>query len=200
MANMIRSTTIHRSLEKDQLVWTKTSSGDFSVRSAYKELICRDNPVYWHGIVWSKMVIPRHAFTMWQLFSNCLPTQDSATVYFLWTERNARRFRNISSTKEALAANCLKEIREYLQVHIINGKEVVPWECFEIVAEIKAKMAQMEDSRIEHIFRECNAAADFLATLDDNLFSSCSFFTPPLDIRLQTLVNDDVNGKLYMRL
>ncbi|KAF5191110.1 hypothetical protein FRX31_019302 [Thalictrum thalictroides] len=51
MANMIRSTTIHRSLEKDQLVWTKTSSGDFSVRSAYNELICRDNPVYWHGIV-----------------------------------------------------------------------------------------------------------------------------------------------------
>ncbi|KAF5183439.1 Glutaredoxin family protein, partial [Thalictrum thalictroides] len=46
-------------------------------------------------------------------------------VYSLWTERNAPRFRSICTPKEALSANCLMEVREFLQARIKEPQDIV---------------------------------------------------------------------------
>ncbi|KAF5195271.1 Rhomboid-like protein 9 protein [Thalictrum thalictroides] len=84
-------------------------------------------------------------------------------------------------------------------VNIITGQEAIPWNCIEIVAEIKQMMGQME---YINIFRECNVAAGCLAAIEE-IPDSCLFSFPLLIIdfffhRLQQIVDDDGSGKMYL--
>ncbi|KAF5175688.1 hypothetical protein FRX31_034725, partial [Thalictrum thalictroides] len=63
-------------LEKDLVVWTPTSSGEFNTKSAYRALNPILNKVVWHNLVLGKFVIPKHSFTCWQLFSGSIQTAD----------------------------------------------------------------------------------------------------------------------------
>ncbi|KAF5197982.1 hypothetical protein FRX31_012431 [Thalictrum thalictroides] len=63
-------------LEKDLVVWTPTSSGEFSTKSAYRAFNHILNKVVWHSLVWGKFVIPKYSFTFWQLFSGSIQTVD----------------------------------------------------------------------------------------------------------------------------
>ncbi|KAF5188560.1 Zf-rvt domain-containing protein, partial [Thalictrum thalictroides] len=76
LKNQILRTKINSFLLADRVCWSLSSSGIFSTNSAYKALHTPGPRVPWHRLVWSKLVMPRHAFTCWQLFAGNLPTQD----------------------------------------------------------------------------------------------------------------------------
>ncbi|KAF5200327.1 hypothetical protein FRX31_010084 [Thalictrum thalictroides] len=61
----------------DRIIWLPSKSGRFSVSSAYRALSPEVPNIRWHSFVWNRMVIPRHAFSAWQLLSGGLPTQDN---------------------------------------------------------------------------------------------------------------------------
>ncbi|KAF5179446.1 RNA-directed DNA polymerase, eukaryota, Reverse transcriptase zinc-binding domain protein, partial [Thalictrum thalictroides] len=64
-------------MEEDRIIWKPSNNGNFTTKSAYIALSNVHPAIRWYGMVWNKMVIPRHSFTAWQLLSGCLPTQDN---------------------------------------------------------------------------------------------------------------------------
>ncbi|KAF5202092.1 Ribonuclease h-like superfamily protein [Thalictrum thalictroides] len=72
----ILSKRINSRMEVDRIIWTPSKDGKYSAKTAYTVLSEAKPRVKWHGLVWSKLVIPKHAFNTWQLLSGCLPTQD----------------------------------------------------------------------------------------------------------------------------
>ncbi|KAF9614903.1 hypothetical protein IFM89_021260 [Coptis chinensis] len=74
--NLILGTEVNGYLEKDEVVWVPSTSGGFIVKLAYPVLRKEYTKVKWYRVVWGKLSVPKHSFTLWQLLSNCLPMQD----------------------------------------------------------------------------------------------------------------------------
>ncbi|KAF5196450.1 hypothetical protein FRX31_013963, partial [Thalictrum thalictroides] len=76
LKSWILHTDINSYLDKDRVIWTTSSSGDFNTKSAYEVLRKKREVVNWHRLVWGKLVQPKHSLICWQLFPGSLPTQD----------------------------------------------------------------------------------------------------------------------------
>lgn len=61
---------------EDDIVWTLSDSCKCTTQSAYMGMKVQKSEVEWHRLVWGRMVVPRHSFTLWQLLAGNLPTQD----------------------------------------------------------------------------------------------------------------------------
>ncbi|KAF9592324.1 hypothetical protein IFM89_014232 [Coptis chinensis] len=56
---------INNFVEKDRVVWTLSVTGAFTSKSAYMALRKIREEVKWYKVVWGKLVVPKHSFTMW---------------------------------------------------------------------------------------------------------------------------------------
>ncbi|XP_059658916.1 uncharacterized protein LOC132305263 [Cornus florida] len=70
---------------KDRFIWIPSSSGKFTIVSTLK-LINRDIPSQpWSHLVWSKVSIPKHSFTLWVAIQKRLPTLNRRCAAYLNT-------------------------------------------------------------------------------------------------------------------
>ncbi|XP_074288609.1 uncharacterized protein LOC141613766 [Silene latifolia] len=56
-------------------IWTCTQ-GEYNVASGYKWLMGQQQPVLWYPLIWSKTIIPKHAFIGWLIVQERLLTKD----------------------------------------------------------------------------------------------------------------------------
>ena len=61
---------------EDTISWSLTSSGDFTVTSAWNQIRPRMQVVDWHTSVWFPQAVRRHAFIVWLVIHERLDTQD----------------------------------------------------------------------------------------------------------------------------
>ena len=61
---------------EDTISWALTSSGVFTVTSAWNQIRPRKQVVDWHASVWFPQAIRRHAFIVWLVIHDRLDTQD----------------------------------------------------------------------------------------------------------------------------
>lgn len=61
--------------DTDFVTWIHTGSGVFSISSAYEVFRRRGNRRQWAKVVWGGGIMPRHSFTTWLLYRNCLKTR-----------------------------------------------------------------------------------------------------------------------------
>ena len=59
----------------DTFTWDPHSTGTYTVTSAWNHLRRRSPLVPWHSFIWDHSMAPRHAFIMWLVSLNRLPTQ-----------------------------------------------------------------------------------------------------------------------------
>ena len=59
----------------DKLLWLEHHFGDFSIASAWNFMRDKSPLVHWDSFVWDRSIIPRHAFLLWLITLNRLPTQ-----------------------------------------------------------------------------------------------------------------------------
>nr|GFA25420.1 reverse transcriptase domain, reverse transcriptase zinc-binding domain protein [Tanacetum cinerariifolium] len=111
-------------VERDRVPWKSNNGkiGDFSVSNVWADLAEVKPMVSWHKLVWFSQKIPRHAFMVWLAVNHRLETLDKiavwqenvvtkcslylltdlfgvfckggSMVYFIWLERNLRRFQD----------------------------------------------------------------------------------------------------------
>ncbi|KAF9624672.1 hypothetical protein IFM89_012943 [Coptis chinensis] len=56
-------------INEDRIIWTPSTNGEFTTKFPFDTLRTPRAKVKWYNMVWGKLVIPRHSFTSWQLFS-----------------------------------------------------------------------------------------------------------------------------------
>ncbi|XP_043713950.1 uncharacterized protein LOC122662365 [Telopea speciosissima] len=59
----------------DCVSWTPSPLGIFKLKDAWNLVRIRSDLVPWRKLAWFEGHIPRHSFTVWRVFNNCLPTQ-----------------------------------------------------------------------------------------------------------------------------
>ncbi|XP_056161216.1 uncharacterized protein LOC130135632 [Syzygium oleosum] len=59
----------------DNFVWTPHPAESFSVSLAWNHIRRKWHPTPWHSFVWDRHIAPRHAFLLWLITLNRLPTQ-----------------------------------------------------------------------------------------------------------------------------
>ena len=62
--------------EQDKVLWSLSSSGTFTIRSAWEHIRHRGEQVNWKELVWFQNKIPKHAFFLWLAFQGKLGTKD----------------------------------------------------------------------------------------------------------------------------
>lgn len=76
LRSRILATEIDPFLEYGRIFWKPSTSGEFDQKSAYNYLSGTNQALPQSKIIWGPWVLPKHAFTVWQLTMDCLPTQD----------------------------------------------------------------------------------------------------------------------------
>ncbi|KAK4411703.1 putative ribonuclease H protein [Sesamum angolense] len=116
----------------DTIMW-RHPSGQFSVKSATELIQPPKDRVVWHGLLQGRYKIPRHNFILWLAILEKLSTLDkhwisrgtmvvfsvmdtsrallAALVYYIWIERNNRKFTATSSAAESVARRVIEEVR-----------------------------------------------------------------------------------------
>lgn len=59
----------------DHLVWAPQPSEPFSVSRAWNHIRRKWHVIPWHSFIWDRHIVPRHAFLLWLISHNRLPTQ-----------------------------------------------------------------------------------------------------------------------------
>ncbi|XP_042488561.1 uncharacterized protein LOC122068744 [Macadamia integrifolia] len=130
----IANTRSHSRLSMDQTVWTHSSSGLFSISSAWNVVRRPGAMVNWHHLIWFRYSHPRFAFIAW-LARYTLPSWSeevswlcqnvkgdsvvssvqsfcfSAVVYRIWCERNNRIFKSESTNVDELFHRIVSDTR-----------------------------------------------------------------------------------------
>ncbi|KAF5207082.1 hypothetical protein FRX31_003331 [Thalictrum thalictroides] len=84
-------------------------------------------------------------------------------------------------------------------VDCINGRCSPTWRARKHVNAIKKLMAGMEEVQVQHIYRETNSCANYLASLclrEDPLLT----FVSPYTLQLENLITQDAMGAMYLRM
>ncbi|KAF5187308.1 Ribonuclease h domain [Thalictrum thalictroides] len=84
-------------------------------------------------------------------------------------------------------------------VKAINKLEAPPWQFQNQLREVWEIAESMEHFRVYHVSRETNRAADQLAGLGVNLLVHFLCFKPPVTNELCSILEEDKNGKVYVR-
>ncbi|KAF4351484.1 hypothetical protein F8388_024816 [Cannabis sativa] len=72
-ANSLVNCNAEESLENDRLIWMSNSSGDFSLKSAYWNLCCKDlSPISMFSSLWRSPLHERLKLFLWKVAHDCL--------------------------------------------------------------------------------------------------------------------------------
>jgi hypothetical protein len=63
-------------LEHDLIIWTPTTTGTFTSKSAWESIRIKYNNCKWAAAVWFPSAVPKHAFFMWRLILGKIPTME----------------------------------------------------------------------------------------------------------------------------
>ena len=81
--DLILKIPIFPTSNKDQWVWTFTSSGELSVKPAYwscREFMHHNINPFWNCI-WKAKFNERHKMMIWRIVASCLPTKDKLSRF-----------------------------------------------------------------------------------------------------------------------
>ena len=70
---------IHSELQPDRWAWTKTTNGEFSIKSVYcslRSLKGHEVSDQLYGSIWKMQLYERLKILMWRISSTVLPTKD----------------------------------------------------------------------------------------------------------------------------
>lgn len=62
--------------ERDRILWKFNKKGEYNIGSIWRNLIPIVQDVSWAKLVWSKCIVPRHAFICWLALHKKLLTRD----------------------------------------------------------------------------------------------------------------------------
>lgn len=62
-------------MEEDRVVWTASSHGRFTTKTAWEVTRANGQKVDWHPVIWFTNNIPKHSFIGWGVMTRRLPTQ-----------------------------------------------------------------------------------------------------------------------------
>lgn len=77
VAEEIRKIIILLFCVEDQLVWSKSDSGELKIRDAFHFLNPQGNSVSWGKIIWSSCIPPSRTFLLWKLLHNKMTTDEN---------------------------------------------------------------------------------------------------------------------------
>ncbi|KAF9612307.1 hypothetical protein IFM89_038877 [Coptis chinensis] len=175
-------------MSEDVIVWTPSKSGGFTTRSAYEAMRLKRRSVKWAGLVWRKHVVPKYGFNAWQkLWRSDKGLEWRRKDGLYGVEAGLQGCLLVQATRVEVESDSMRAIMA------INDIEKPPWYCVNLVTGIR-QMA----SRIcfNHVYREANRCADYLASLS-SCNEPCQFFIPPLGSRLDNFVEEDKQDILY---
>ncbi|KAJ6674429.1 hypothetical protein OIU85_010686 [Salix viminalis] len=104
--------------QEDTLFWKGTSSGMYTIHSAWEITRPHHNTCLARDFIWHVGHIPRQAFMLWLTFNQRLQTLDR--VQRIWYERNQRSFNNHFSPAKKVE----EDIFQLIRAHLINGMKV----------------------------------------------------------------------------
>ena len=87
---------------EDSISWSLTSSGVFTVTSAWNQIRPRMQVVDWHASVWFPQAIRRHVFIVWLVIHDRLDTQDKLLKWGLIDENQNTKDNSDSGGCETL--------------------------------------------------------------------------------------------------
>ncbi|KAF5179789.1 hypothetical protein FRX31_030625 [Thalictrum thalictroides] len=82
---------------------------------------------------------------------------------------------------------------------ILNGLTYPTWRVESMVQHIKALRGSFEEVTVQHVYREANKVADALATTSPAT-NVTTFFAYPMGNVIDSLLHNDANGTLYLRM
>ncbi|GKD72578.1 RNA-directed DNA polymerase, eukaryota, reverse transcriptase zinc-binding domain protein, partial [Tanacetum coccineum] len=70
--------------KQDSVMWLSNEQRvvKFSINKVWGDISSQENKVDWHDVVWFPNAIPRHAFILWMLVHERLPTQDRLAKWY----------------------------------------------------------------------------------------------------------------------
>ncbi|KAF5198929.1 RNA-directed DNA polymerase (reverse transcriptase)-related family protein [Thalictrum thalictroides] len=79
----VTQTVIDTYEDEDEVVWTPSPNGRFTIRSAYAVFRKRYHKVEWAQTIWNPSTTPKHAFITWLAVRERLTTQDKLVKWGL---------------------------------------------------------------------------------------------------------------------
>lgn len=132
LMDMRKSITFDPSFEEDKIWWIPSSSGQFTIKSAWEETRKRKDKVEWYNLVWFPKAIPRYAMILWMAIKERLPTKDKLVRYDISSNDNCC-FCNLGhETMDHLFFGCIftKSIWIKVLASVDLGYLVRPWKDY----------------------------------------------------------------------
>ncbi|KAF5207808.1 Ribonuclease h domain [Thalictrum thalictroides] len=161
-------------------------SPSFDLLPLVRELSCRRVIVGQFECAWSEL--------LWIIGSVSGTREKSiTTIEVQAVEAGLQIAKEMGYTKVTVGADSM------CTVDCINGRCSPTWRARKHVNAIKKLMAGMEEVQVQHIYRETNSCADYLASLclrEDPLLT----FVSPYTLQLENLITQDAMGAMYLRM
>ncbi|XP_057248334.1 uncharacterized protein LOC130590283 [Beta vulgaris subsp. vulgaris] len=220
IASLIANYYLPSNVCRDKRIWGPTPDGIYSVKSGVELLqglnhqICAPSPFGW---IWKLSIPPKIKFFLWKVCHNGIPTKKSGQAAFGFVIRDAEGVVKLCgagtldgsvSILEAEARGLREGIRgakslgidklivEGDNLAVINAvKRVwkIPWKIHSAILDTIQELGHFTEVQIDHVFREANAAADWMAHRGHTTLSTTYWFDVS-DLSFSVIIRKDALG------
>lgn len=92
--------------DPDRCCWRESSSGQFTMASAWNFIRKKRTRVHWYSFVWDNAIVPRYQLNLWLMAKRRLPTQDLLLAYGIIGNAACAFCKNVPDSLDHLFFDC----------------------------------------------------------------------------------------------